>query len=506
MGKCLVKFPSNLTFWKIAIYNEFENNKNFITARQLAQKCIRLNANELNAYIDYFVFEIKFAEMLMERKHILSKGNTNEDGKKLKIVNEIIKSDDTNNEDMNDNDNDMKDDNNQIAQLAIPKLIWKQALNALANSKVYQLLEIHFSFLNALEKYAVNKYLQIELLEKEIINEIITSSNTNPSTNVDKSITMIDIQLRITQCKLQRIKRILNDKDNNNKQDTFISNILTEYKSNLLTNDNKLYFNYIVSHLLNFICDEVITNENNDNENENEHSLLNTLIPKVKPFIQHTELTNIHNNNINLLLSLTSPKLIHLNIIEGTEIKSILFTLLNNALLSETKGTLINKIFTVFINTKYILNTSDNNNNNESSILDQLLTINMKKTKTNLNSISAYIENICTLIGEEITYYLYPQKSIEYFDLLYKQIHNINDIEFDVYTVLYKSMLMLIINKIIECDNIALSKTHYESAIVYLKRNMSNNLVNFKHVLKLIQSSAHHQENEKANYEWIIYI
>ena len=47
--------------------------------------------------------------MLMERKHILSKGNADEDWKKLKIVNEIIKSDDdTNNEAINN-------DNNQIA-------------------------------------------------------------------------------------------------------------------------------------------------------------------------------------------------------------------------------------------------------------------------------------------------------------------------------------------------------------------------------------------------------
>ena len=67
-------------------------------------------------------------------------------------------------------------------------------------------------------------------------------------------------------------------------------------------------------------------------------------------------------------------------------------------------------------------------------------------------------------------------------------------------------MLMLLINKIIECGNIDISKTHYESAVVYLKRNMSNSLVNFKHVLKLIQTSTHHQETEKEVYEWIIYI
>ena len=85
-------------------------------------------------------------------------------------------------------------------------LIWKQVINTLAKSVEYQLLDIHFGFLNALEKYAVNKHSQIVLLGKVIINKIITSSNVNS----DKSITMINIQLKITQWKLQRIKRMLN--------------------------------------------------------------------------------------------------------------------------------------------------------------------------------------------------------------------------------------------------------------------------------------------------------
>jgi hypothetical protein len=72
IGECLINFPNNLTFWRIAAYNEFENNFNSISARNLFQKCVRINKNKFEAYHDYFIFELKFAEKVLERRKILT--------------------------------------------------------------------------------------------------------------------------------------------------------------------------------------------------------------------------------------------------------------------------------------------------------------------------------------------------------------------------------------------------------------------------------------------------
>ena len=51
IGKCLIQNPTNINFWKIAVYNEFENNLNNLRARKLMQGCIRMNNKDLNAYL-----------------------------------------------------------------------------------------------------------------------------------------------------------------------------------------------------------------------------------------------------------------------------------------------------------------------------------------------------------------------------------------------------------------------------------------------------------------------
>jgi len=59
-------------FWKIAAYNEFENNSNALAARSLFQKCLRLNSNELEAHLEYFIFELKFVEKIVLRRNLLA--------------------------------------------------------------------------------------------------------------------------------------------------------------------------------------------------------------------------------------------------------------------------------------------------------------------------------------------------------------------------------------------------------------------------------------------------
>ena len=77
IGKCLIQNPTNINFWKIAVYNEFENNLNNLRARKLMQGCIRMNNKDLNAYLEYFTFEIKFAEKISERKNFLREKTKN---------------------------------------------------------------------------------------------------------------------------------------------------------------------------------------------------------------------------------------------------------------------------------------------------------------------------------------------------------------------------------------------------------------------------------------------
>ena len=143
IGKCLIQNPTNINFWKIAVYNEFENNLNNLRARKLMQGCIRMNNKDLNAYLEYFTFEIKFAEKISERKTII-KGNNN-DNNKLKIVNDIIKDDNIENEKLNtidniidkDNENDkfQNENKDEISNLIIPELILNNAFDNIKPNK-----------------------------------------------------------------------------------------------------------------------------------------------------------------------------------------------------------------------------------------------------------------------------------------------------------------------------------------------------------------------------------
>ena len=77
IGTCLSNHPYNLDFWRIAAYNEFENNFNSLAARNFFQKCLRINKNSLDAYLDYFIFELKFVQKLVERREILKVNKIN---------------------------------------------------------------------------------------------------------------------------------------------------------------------------------------------------------------------------------------------------------------------------------------------------------------------------------------------------------------------------------------------------------------------------------------------
>ena len=91
IGRCLTLHPTVISFWKIAAYHEYEDNLNFQNARSLLQKCIKFNPYNLEAYLEYFTFELIFAKNFIERKNILS-GQNNENNnakKKMNIIDDV---------------------------------------------------------------------------------------------------------------------------------------------------------------------------------------------------------------------------------------------------------------------------------------------------------------------------------------------------------------------------------------------------------------------------------
>lgn len=144
IGQCLANHPNNLNFWKIAAYNEYENNLNTFVARNLFQKCLRMNKDNLLAYLEYFIFEIKFVEKIMERRKILSLAKE-ENNNKLKILSDV---NDINNENKAEEETvpekavavmDIKNAKEEaenlsvsddVLNLKICEIIWRKALSA----------------------------------------------------------------------------------------------------------------------------------------------------------------------------------------------------------------------------------------------------------------------------------------------------------------------------------------------------------------------------------------
>lgn len=72
VGRCITKNPQVIDFWVFAAYNEAENNLNMFAARDLFQRCIRINgSSDIKAYLEYFSFELKFVEKMVERRDVL---------------------------------------------------------------------------------------------------------------------------------------------------------------------------------------------------------------------------------------------------------------------------------------------------------------------------------------------------------------------------------------------------------------------------------------------------
>ena len=228
IGRCLTLHPTKIVFWKIAAYHEYEDNLNFQNGRSLLQKCIKFNPLNEEAYLEYFTFEIIFAKNFIERKNILSgkiKKENKVDKKHLNIINdvneekEIMKIE----EEKNDKEENNNIEKNKIKDLIIPELIYEDTINKLIkgkNKNINEILEIHFSFLEKLEKYGDSEELNLQRLESKItnnINNLIITQEKNQLFCIDGKIKMIKIKM-IKHSKediLKKIKIIFKDFEDN---------------------------------------------------------------------------------------------------------------------------------------------------------------------------------------------------------------------------------------------------------------------------------------------------
>ena len=501
IGRCLTLHPSKIIFWKIAAYHEYEDNLNFQNARNLLQKCIKFNQFNVEAYLEYFTFEIIFAKNFVERKDILSGKKTEEKKetkKKINIINDIneekekmeIDEEKNDNDDIINNNNNNNDivktevENDKIRDLVIPELIYDDCLQKLINGKnkkVEEILEIHFGFLERLEKYGSSKQINYQKLENKIMNNIKNLINNN----AQNSILCIDNEIKMIKIKLLKYSKeeIINR----------IKLVYKEFENNLFIEKYINYNNYISYHFLKYFLIDEEKQENND-------SYLEELIKIIKPKIDINKLTTdlLSFNNIKLLMIISSKEYLIDNLLKtynfdiNTKIFDIINTIFQKNDLSSLKD-----IFVIVNNIK----------NEISSLVENITKLPLKyeENENCLNFMEYYIEKIIELIKDEVTYYIKPELMKSYFELINYQFL-IGKVNYVIMKKLYYKMIELIVDKSIqinENDKNEDGKKYYGDSYKYIKENMEKLLINRKEIIKDIINKKENNKNKFQFLNWI---
>ena len=494
IGRCLTLHPTNINFWKIAAYHEYEDNLNFQNARSLLQKCIKFNQYNIQAYLEYFTFEIIFAKNFIERKDILlGKGEKKEEKKKINIINDVNEEkekmeidEEKDKKEENDINKNKNIDNNKIRDLVIPELIYNDTIKKLIDGKnknKEEILEVHFQFLDRLEKYGNSKQLNYKNLEDKItnnINDIINNNQKDIIFNIDNNIKLIKIKI-LNYSK----EEILNK----------IKIVFKEFENILFTEKYKNYFNYISYHFLKCFIQDDEAQENND-------SILEELLKLIKPKININKFNKeiLSFNNIKLLLIISSKEY------------------LINSLLKSNNYDIYTKIFDIIAQ---ILNKNDlsslkdmfiiiNNIKNELDSLIENLTKQPLKYEQNeqcYNFMEYYIEKIIELINDKVTYYINPELMKDYFEKINNQFIT-GKVDFIIIKKLYHKMIELIVDKSIqlnENDKNENGKKYYEDAFKYIKENMEKLIINGKEIIKdIINKKETSEQNINLKFlDWI---
>ena len=499
IGRCLTLHPSKIIFWKIAAYHEYEDNLNFQNARNLLQKCIKFNQFNVEAYLEYFTFEIIFAKNFVERKDILSGKKTEEKKetkKKINIINDINEEKEKMeiDEEKNDNDDIINNNNNDIIKtevesdkirdLVIPELIYDDCLQKLINGKnikVEEILEIHFGFLERLEKYGSSKQINYQKLENKIMNNIKNLINNNAQNSIlciDNEIKMIKIKL-LKYSKEELINRI--------------KIVYKEFENNLFIEKYINYNNYISYHFLKYFLIDEEKQENND-------SYLEELIKIIKPKIDINKLITdlLSFNNIKLLMIISSKEYLIDNLLKtyNFDINTKIFDIINT-IFQKNDLSALKDIFVIVNNIK----------NEISSLVENItkLPLTYEENENCLNFMEYYIEKIIELIKDEVTYYIKPELMKSYFEQINNQFL-MGKVNYVIMKKLYYKMIELIVDKSIqinENDKNEDGKKYYGDSYKYIKENMEKLLINRKEIIKDIINKKENNKNKFQFLNWI---
>jgi hypothetical protein len=498
IGRCLTLHPSKIIFWKIAAYHEYEDNLNFQNARNLLQKCIKFNQFNVEAYLEYFTFEIIFAKNFVERKDILSGKKTEEKKetkKKINIINDIneekekmeIDEEKNDNDDIINNNNDIvktEVENDKIRDLVIPELIYDDCLQKLINGKnkkVEEILEIHFGFLERLEKYGSSKQINYQKLENKIMNNIKNLINNN----AQNSILCIDNEIKMIKIKLLKYSKeeVINR----------IKLVYKEFENNLFIEKYMNYNNYISYHFLKYFLIDEEKQENND-------SYLEELIKIIKPKIDINKLTTdlLSFNNIKLLMIISSKEYLIDNLLKtyNFDINTKIFDIINT-IFQKNDLSALKDIFVIVNNIK----------NEISSLVENITKLPLKYEENEicLNFMEYYIEKIIELIKDEVTYYIKPELMKSYFELINNQFLR-GKVNYVIMKKLYYKMIELIVDKSIqinENDKNEDGKNYYGDSYKYIKENMEKLLINRKEIIKDIINKKENNKNKFQFLNWI---
>ena len=492
IGRCLTLHPTNINFWKIAAYHEYEDNLNFQNARSLLQKCIKFNQYNIQAYLEYFTFEIIFAKNFIERKDILlGKGEKKEEKKKINIINDVNEEKekmeiDEEKDKKEENDINKNIDNNKIRDLVIPELIYNDTIKKLIDGKnknKEEILEVHFQFLDRLEKYGNSKQLNYKNLEDKIANNINNIINNNQK----DIIFIIDNKIKLIKIKILNYSKeeILNK----------IKIVFKEFENILFTEKYKNYFNYISYHFLKCFIQDDEAQENND-------SILEELLKLIKPKININKFNKeiLSFNNIKLLLIISSKEYLINSLLKSnnydiyTKIFDIISQILNKNDLSSLKD--------MFIIINNIKNELD-------SLIDNLTKRPLKYEQNEqcYNFMEYYIEKIIELINDKVTYYINPELMKDYFEKINNQFIT-GKVDFIIIKKLYYKMIELIVDKSIQLnqnDKNENGKKYYEDAFKYVKENMEKLIINRKEIIKdIINKKETSEQNINLKFlDWI---
>ena len=498
IGRCLTLHPSKIIFWKIAAYHEYEDNLNFQNARNLLQKCIKFNQFNVEAYLEYFTFEIIFAKNFVERKDILSGKKTEEKKetkKKINIINDIneekekmeIDEEKNDNDDIINNNNDIvktEVENDKIRDLVIPELIYDDCLQKLINGKnkkVEEILEIHFGFLERLEKYGSSKQINYQKLENKIMNNIKNLINNN----AQNSILCIDNEIKMIKIKLLKYSKeeVINR----------IKIVYKEFENNLFIEKYINYNNYISYHFLKYFLIDEEKQENND-------SYLEELIKIIKPKIDINKLTIdlLSFNNIKLLMIISSKEYLIDNLLKtyNFDINTKIFDIINT-IFQKNDLSALKDIFVIVNNIK----------NEISSLVENITKLPLKyeENENCLNFMEYYIEKIIELIKDEVTYYIKPELMKSYLEQINNQFL-MGKVNYVIMKKLYYKMIELIVDKSIqinENDKNEDGKNYYGDSYKYIKENMEKLLINRKEIIKDIINKKENNKNKFQFLNWI---